>query len=346
MSAPAAPPLDTAPLDGFSFACQPTCGLCCFAEPQVPTRDLAPLIALLPSVPIVGDGPTRRVPAWPDGGACRLLDGDRCRAHAARPAPCREYPIVVTVTHRLQATLVLSCPGVDLGRLRGRSVPAARHPPAGLDRELAAVRARIDRSVGGRLRVAARRARTLPRAEPGATEELARRLPERLDSLAARWPTLPEPPDPADGLERLPIVHDSGIAPVAFAAGIGGWELLRLLPTGGVDRTLGIVPPPDRMPALAADGRELLVGYLRYWLERDALLSWAIAAGGDRRPLGATEAFGHALEEIAAVVVARADVLGRHRGRGATPLGFAEVAEGIRASDQDLLDGATAGIRL
>ncbi|HTT15724.1 MAG TPA: YkgJ family cysteine cluster protein, partial [Thermoplasmata archaeon] len=109
--------LDVALVQGFSFACRPDCGLCCFASPRISPGEQHALRVVAPQATFVGRGRDRYLSARPDGGACQFLANLRCGVHAQRPAPCREFPITVHLGERLQASVVLSCPGLDLRRL-------------------------------------------------------------------------------------------------------------------------------------------------------------------------------------------------------------------------------------
>jgi Fe-S-cluster containining protein len=83
-----------------------------------------------------------------DGGACRLLEGDRCRAHAARPSACRLYPLEASFGRRGGVRrLRLLARGVDcryeLDGEPARDELARTHATARA--ELAAYQARIAR---------------------------------------------------------------------------------------------------------------------------------------------------------------------------------------------------------
>lgn len=344
------PELDTELVRGFRFQCRPDCGLCCYAEPRIEVGERTRLLQIVPELELRGTGTHRYVAARPDGGACQLLADQRCRAHGARPAPCREFPLVVHIGERLQATVVLSCPGVDLDGLApdagGREVVSES-----LASELESLRARIQPATARRLVEAGRRRRRRVRelTADGRWEDEAV-VRRRLFSAPPRprdedFP-VEDPPTKDDGLEHLPLFFDRRASPLALAAGLGGWELLELSPSGGVRRSWGVVPPPDRRPATDAEATALLDRYLAYWLRRDALFGFVLEemATSDDGTVG--EWVERELREIGATVLARADVRARSSRGDVAQLRREDIADGIRATDQDYLDRPTWGDRL
>ena len=345
-----APELDLALLAGFGFACRPDCGLCCFASPRLDRDDEARLRLVAPKVSVVLEGGERCVAARPEGGACQFLDHLRCGVHGARPAPCREFPVSVHIGTRLQATLILSCPGVRLERLAAFPSRGAAVPSPELDAELSSVRARLTPAAERRRVEAERRRRRIVRELKSQGRwidevEVRERLLE-LPLIPGSREYLPEePPAAEEGLEHLPMYFDGRAGPVALAQALGGWEALELLPEGGA-RPIGVAVPPDGPPALERDAEALLGGYLRYWLARDGFLG-AVHVGmlstGEGSVLDATLADLHA---IGSDVVARAAVRAKLRGEVGARLTRADVERGIRATDQDWLDRPTWGSRL
>lgn len=346
----AAPELDLSLLRGFRFTCRPDCGLCCYAEPRVEPLERTGLLQIAPSARFRGRGGAEFLAARSPGGACQFLTDHRCRVHAFRPHPCREYPVVVHVGRRLQASAVLSCPGVDLEALDLREPPFQRSPPVGLDDEIAAVRSRIAPTTRRRLADATRRGRRIERElrrQGRWTDEEEVRIRFRKDPPRPGVGDFPveEPPSREEGLERLPIFFDARPGPVAIAAALGGWELLELDPEGRV-QLLDLVVPPARPPELSEGAGERLAQYLRYWVERDAFL-----ASAELEALEATEGsvldWAEAgLRAIAATTVARAYVRAKLRGGTAERLSAEDLGDGIRAVDQDWLDRPTWGDRL
>lgn len=343
--------LDTSLLAGLTYACQPNCGLCCYAEPLVVPEEKAALLQIVPETKFIARGGFEFIRSNPDGGACQLLAEHRCRAHAARPAPCREYPLSGYVGTRLQAIAALTCPGIDLTFLDGYRGPETASPPHGFDSELAALRARVSESVDRRLEESRRRQRRISRTlgvdgrwvdEAEVRRRLREHLPVPLDEDFPPW----DPPSKKDGLELLPLVFDHRAGPVAFAARPEGWELLELRPTGGVEKSLGVGPAPDRLPVLSEEAQRVLAGYIRYWLERDQLFGIVHLEMAQTRQGDVTDCVATELRQIAAVAISRAYVLASvSRGR-VGPLSGTDLYQGIRATDQDLLDRPAWGTRL
>jgi hypothetical protein len=251
---------------------------------------------------------------------------------------------------RLQATVVLTCPGVDLTALLALRDVRARSSPRGFDEELAALHGRLDPSTGRRLEASRRRRRRVVRTLESQgrwveEEDVRTRLRGRIPLPEAEDFPADDPPAWEDGAELLPLVFDGRAGPVAFAQALGGWDLLELRPTGGVERSLGLVPPPSGSPSLTPEGRAALAGYLRYWLERDCLFGVVHLEMLEGEVGTVTESVESELRRTGALVLSRAYVLaGVHRGE-VGPLSGPDVLGGIRAVDQDLLDRRTWGER-
>lgn len=340
--------IDLALLNGFRFECQPGCGLCCYAEPRVEPSDRARLIQIAPNAVFVGQGPDQFLAARPDGGACQFLSVNRCEVHAARPHPCREFPITVHMGRRLQATIVLSCPGVDLGSLR---IPPSRRasPSEGLESEIQSLRERIGPGVQTRLDAAALRGRRLERALQAEgrwddDEDVRSHLRSQLPRPGSADFPVEDPPELADGWEELPLFYDGRSAPLVLTRQIGGWEVWQLRPEGRGE-TLGVFPPPLRPPALEPEADRLLEAYLGYALERDAFLASAQLDALESEEGSVTDWARTDLATLGAMVLARGAVRAKLRGAGDGLLSERDVADGIRATDLDWLDRPTWGDR-
>jgi Fe-S-cluster containining protein len=349
MSERAPDEMDVDLLRGFRYACRPGCGLCCYAQPRIEAAERSRLLKIAPDARFVGRGPHQFLAGRSNGGACQFLTANRCRVHDARPHPCREFPITVHVGHRLQATLVLSCPGILLSSLAGW-----RHGnepfSSDLASELSSIRARLGETTRARQATVARRGRRLERvlrAEGRWQDdaEVRATLKDRIPRPTAKDFPVEDPPRSSDGLEQLPMFYDGRDAPLAFARGLGGWEMLSIAEGGGAE-SLTVIPPPERPPPLDATGDRLLEGYLRYGLHRDAFLAAVqldAFEAGEGSVLEWTE---RELTVLGAVVLARAVVRSKLHGGGDGTLTAAEVADGIRATDMDWLDRPTWGDRL
>jgi len=338
--------IDLGLLSGLRYACRPGCGLCCFATPRADVGDLERIRKVAPAVETAREGRDTVLLARPDGGACQFLTSLRCTIHAARPHPCREFPITVHVGTRLQATAVLSCPGVDLGALGTHGVQA---PAEGFDEELRSVYGRL--SGARRLREeAVRRRRKIERALAAEgrwvdEEEVRAALREgsiALDPEDFHDLELPEAEGP---LEALPMFEDGRSGPVALGRRWSDWEALEIAETGG-GRSVGVFPPIEAPPELDPAGRDLWAGYLRLMLERDAFLAAVHLDTLDEDEGSVLDWAEAGLRAVGADVVTRGSFRARLRGRDPMRLGRQEVEWGIRATDAEWLDRPTWGDRL
>ena len=154
-----------------------------------------------------------------------------------------------------------------------------------------------------------------------------------------------ELPSADAGFEPLPIYFDGRPGPMALTEREGAWEAFEISPEGD-SRSLGIAVPPEDRPTLEPEAEELLSGYLRYWLARDAFLAavvWEMTTvpGGDVLEVSLEQ-----LHAIGSDVLARAAFRARLRGESGTRLTSSDAELGIRATDQDWLDRPTWGSRL
>lgn len=337
-------------LDGFRFTCRPDCGLCCYAEPAASRAERRALVQIAPELQWQEeDALLSRIAARPDGGACQLLEGARCRAHSARPYPCRAYPVHVHVGDRAQASLVLSCPGVGLGPLTANATGTRGAPPVGLDPELAAVQEEARAApVDALLRRSSRLLDRALRASRLGREELEQarvrasdlRLPRRDDSGLS-------PPGPEAPLEELPLVWTEHRGVVLLVRhDDGSYEPLRARESGGLSERLGRFHAAEPAAGLDAPAQDRLEGYLRYLLRRDQFV-WSVVHEFDRDVDGEFEgALRRMLSEVRLELLARASVLARLEGRTGERLGVAELEAGIRAIDSDVLDRPGPGLQL
>ena len=352
MSSPseAPPPVDLELLRGFRFSCRPDCGLCCYATPRADGPERERIVRRFPATRFLASDRDRFLASRPNGGACQFLDGFRCRAHAVRPHPCREFPLTVHVGHRLQASVVLSCPGITAEAFEALGARGSRPEPVGFETELASIAERLGAATARRLDAASRRGRALEhrlraRGRWNEPDEVRATLSDDLELPDADDFPVDGPPSLDEGVENLPLFFDRRAGPVAFSEEVGGWALTELAPSGE-HRPLTTLVPPDRPPVLEPAAERLLAAYLRYWLDRDAF--WAATAlEMEQEPEGTLlERARRALHEVGAQTVARASVRRKLRLGAADRLARDDVWEGIAATDQDWLDRPTWGERL
>lgn len=348
--------LDLSLLAGFSFHCRPDCGLCCYTSPAASPEERKRLIQIEDQVPWLDPSPDDEyfhVASQGEGGACHFLRDLRCRAYSVRPFPCRSFPIVVHLAPKGQATLVLSCPGLDLRGLEQWATP--RPPiggPEGLAEELRAVREEWERRGG------AERARSWAAPRRKGISRLRRRLEEfdwadlREDLLAdlplpraEEYPVDP-PPSSEEPLEHLPLFFDGRHGRVALREQNEGWECVTLRESGGTDEVLGLFPPPRVPPRLSSGAERVLRGYLSYVARREYFRGLLVSVceqekTSDPRPVAQA-----VLRELGAQVLSRASVRAQLAGQGGDRLEETDVTRGVQAVDADFLDQTFAGERL
>ncbi|HKV90581.1 MAG TPA: hypothetical protein VJQ43_05220, partial [Thermoplasmata archaeon] len=255
---------------------------------------------------------------------------------------CAEFPVTVHVSDRAQATLVLSCPGLDpTGLDRWADGPPSSLPPTGLEGELRAARAEWDRT-GSSKELARHRVRYRGRDSGGPIEAGRARLHHEL-SLPRAEDFPPEPPPEASGnLAELPLTFSESLGIVAFAGHPAGWSLHRFSEGGAEPVPLTVANPPDSLPGRTPGGDRRLRAYLHYLVERDDAFDTVLAGEAPPGPL--VEHVAGDLVRTGATVLARAFVLQRlHGGHG--PLDETDVWLGIRATDAEWLDRPTVGRR-
>jgi hypothetical protein len=346
--------LDFRLVTGFRFRCLPDCGLCCYTRPAVAPGEGERLVQLDPDVPLENSrAGWANIASRPEGGACHFLRDSRCGCHSVRPATCAEFPLVVHASGRVQVSVVLTCPGVDLGTLPlwSEGVPSVQLS-TDLAGELAATHQEVLRAesageVHQALIIRRQTERRLGRQGRWQPEdEIRGRLRSRLLSLIPSELPLEEEPTEEEELESLPLFYEPGVGRVARRPRAGGLEFLSLREEGGIAAHLGVLAPPGRAPALEPAGAAMLHGYLRYLLERDTTIAAVylrLLEGDEGLPDQGVE---NDLREAAGQVLLmatlrRALVSGR---RGA--LSAADIENGVRAVDMDLLDRPATDRRL
>jgi len=335
---------DEAQLRFASFACRPGCGLCCYTSPRLSPSERTQLLTIAPLE--VSSNWTTEIPARPEGGACMLLSDNRCRVHEGRPSPCAMFPVSVHLSWRAQASIVLSCPGVDLSLLHGIRRGGEDAAPTGLAREVAAAAAAVNRvAKADRDRIERRWFRAVREAESGgetvdgARTELLSHLPS-VEPEDLGEESLPES---SAGVDRLPMFFDERYGRVALAATSQGIEVLVLDERGGAPERLATLPPVELPPRLTARGADLFDSYRRYFVARDAFVGMALADDSWDPATPISERLSGDLHEIGGTVLARARIRALLAGGSGELLDAEEVADGIRATDADYLDRPTVG---
>lgn len=310
------------------------------------------LLQILPELPLADSSPgVYHIPSRPKGGACQLLRAHRCGAHAHRPFPCRTFPIQVHLGWGAQASLVLSCPGLDLRALSKWAVREAPTAPLGLDAEIAAVRSELElpRSVVLVEEAEARFALAIDR--------LHRRGFDIKDALSERleWTEIPElpgvypaltPPSVDEGLENLPMTFDPKYGRIALAGEGSAWRLISLREEGGIDTELGTYLIDGPPPAIDEDAQSLLAGYLQYALSRHLTLGQLMVEIEEFGDASYSEGLDRTRQALAADVVTRAVVLARLHGQSSHRLDIGSIEAGIRATDAEWVDRPSAGLIL
>ncbi len=346
-------------LQGFRYECLPGCGMCCFTSPAVRVSEQPRLLQLDPSAPLVerGDG-WSVIASRPNGGACHFLEATRCRCHRVRPATCAEFPLTAHAAGRVQVSLVLGCPGVSLEGLDPWADGVGSGPSAhGLASELATITHEIElASTSGEIARAAQRwsllerrvQRRTGRAGDGDPRATLYPISDAVVPTKLSSPEFLEGVEPEEALEKLPLAYDTTWGRLSWRPVAGGVEFLALEETGGVRPRREVLPVPTRSPGLETDALRRLKGYLGYVLARDETLGTAYSAylESDGRGVPLSELLFAQLHATAVQVVRMALLRRSLAGDGHGVLRPGDVDRGIRATDMQLLDAPTAGLRL
>lgn len=346
-------------LQGFRYECLPGCGMCCFTSPAVRVSEQPRLLQLDPSTPLLerGDG-WSVISSRPNGGACHFLESTRCRCHRVRPATCAEFPLTAHASSRVQVSLVLGCPGVSLEGLDtwadgvGSGVPAY-----GLGSELSTITHEIElASAAGEIARAAQRWKLMQRRVQRRTRRAGDDdpraalypIPDAVVPTELSVPESVEGIETAEALEQLPLAYDPTWGRLSWRPAAGGVEFLSLEEPGGVGPRREVLPVPTRSPGLNAEALRRLKGYLGYVLARDETLGTAYSAylESDDRSVPLSELLTTELHATAVQVVRMAHLRRSLAGEGRGVLRPGDIDRGIRATDMQLLDGPTAGLRL
>ena len=340
--------LDFGLIEGLAFACRPGCGLCCYGSPAISAAEHARLLTIAPELPTVPSGGNFRLIATrPNGGACALLRSERCSAHAVRPFPCREFPLLVHLGVRAQVSAVLSCPGIDLSTIPPEE-PGPRNGtrPVGLDAEITAVReefasrlaaVRSQRSARS-MRAALRKAGVTSGDVTELQARVASRIPEILRSGESPWLL----PHRNAGLETAPMTYFPEIGRVAMLSRGNRGVLLSVAETGGVRAELGEFPL-DSPTRVSGEAAPLLRRYLAYAARRDGLVAGLLMESRIHGVRELESALSREIAMISATVAQRGAILRRLAGAPGDELSVGAVEDGIRATDAELVDRETVG---
>jgi hypothetical protein len=244
---------------------------------------------------------------------------------------------------------VFTCPGVRIERLSDwEHGPPDDRPSDGFDSELAAVQAELA-AVPARVVQDAERgwSRACRRIGMAPTLEALAELRDDLIGLPLEAADdaldLVELPRERDGLEHLPMFFDATHGRVALAGLEQGVELLAIAEEGGVSQHLASYARPRRLPRLEAGARQLLRGYLRHMVERDAFLGSGVFAAVEDPEIPILGHLAADLLDLEVAVLTRGAWRAQLQGRDAGVLDVDQVADGIRATDMEFLDRPTAG---
>jgi Fe-S-cluster containining protein len=348
------PSTDYQPLAGFRYRCRPGCGLCCYTTPAVAPGERAALIQITPDVPLLpGSNGWSKIGSRPDGGACHFLRDEQCGCHTVRPATCGEFPLTVYVGDRVQVSVVLTCPGVDLSALVRRGEGKSLGPVSTDFRsEIEYVNREVEYArEAGDLRWASQRRRNVERSlrhkgiwQP--EEEIRSHLRASLDRLIPEELPQEDPSENEEPLESLPMFYDPDLGRIAWRPHSAGVEFLALRESGGIAKPLEVIAWPTRSPGLDLPARALLLGYLGYVLERDMTMGVAYEYLLESEPALPEELVAEDLALVATQVVRMAVLRRALTSDQRGGLSAHDIENGIRATDMDILDRPTAGLRL
>lgn len=123
--------VDFSEIAGRTLECPPECGMCCLCQPEVLPLERPFFRKNHPDKMVMSRGPQQYTAlALKKGrGSCVFLDGRRCQIYQDRPAYCRQFPLHLYASDRLQVELDLSCRGA----WTGSGVPAVDEARAVLE---------------------------------------------------------------------------------------------------------------------------------------------------------------------------------------------------------------------
>ena len=118
--------LDLSELEGRSFTCDPSCGLCCLCQPEVLPHEVSWFKSNHPRRIVETKRPHRHIAlTLKEGqGACTFLNASRrCEIYAQRPHYCRQFPFHLYLGKRVQVgrALILGELAGDGGLIWGKT---------------------------------------------------------------------------------------------------------------------------------------------------------------------------------------------------------------------------------
>ena len=111
---------DASLLKGLSLKCLDGCAYCCLCMPEIMAKEEEFFTKTHPKalfgeyVPHSGRR-SQNVILQGEAGACYFLKNRKCTIYAQRPQMCRQYPISIYLSRRIQPTPILSCRGLSSG---------------------------------------------------------------------------------------------------------------------------------------------------------------------------------------------------------------------------------------
>ncbi len=363
--------MDMSELEGRTFTCDPSCGLCCLCQPEVLPSEVGWFKSNHPSRLVTKERPHRHhALALKNGqGPCAFLDPSRrCEVYPHRPHYCRQFPFHLYVGRRVQIELDLSCRGVWYGGTEDALVEGGRMVQDNLEvlrRTLAESRAVYREFEANCVDAGVYRPEEALRREVASKVDRFADLPylaQVLDLSAEEDEmSLPDGPLPAlDAGELESSVREMGMESLAaedmFSAPVycdpkGRWNLFLVqddrlrwafLNDDGSLTTAGEVDPAKvKLLTPQGEGREVFLSYLRTLNRRDSLMGYADYLVDD---YGYEDYLANTYYGVVATsaldLLWRASLIAYLRGGR---LDRGGMIEGIIAYDMDRLDAPTIG---
>ena len=374
---------DLSELDGKSYECLDGCGLCCLCQPEVSEKELR----LFQGNPMLAKGLTNehfdgRRTLLPSAtklqgghGACHFLRKRRCQIYEIRPRFCRQFPVHIHVSWRVQMYGNLSCRGIIPGGTSlmafGREVLSA-YPEGVLQTELDGSRGRfadferkaIDADVWQDWKRLAQAGRAMGHllGATGGVGKLLSFADERpqiagmpIEKLVTVLETSGEPEDldeiaregncdafALDSVAWLPVYVAPDFKWNVFQFKNGKLDWMRLEEDGSLEKKGDIDPKNVRLLERNPEALATFASYARTLASRDHFLGYAAY-------LCADNGFEDDMMTVYAGVLGtsmldlwwRASLIGATTGKAA--IDGALAREGIIAYDMDCLDAPTIG---